>query len=192
MFAKSKVSRKDIVLSVLLGAGAALIGVVILWQSINRVGQDEPLLPVSTQARDPVELYATQHGAFSSLEAAQSFQKEYPSLNMSIIFNDGQTYYIWSALNVTKTATETTPTSFSKRIVLNSSSCTEEVLADLPSVLRDEKELKKLFEDDKLPADLQKTLQGILALTEDLSVVRLLLFEHYNQNNSCIAVSLDN
>ena len=191
MFAKSKISRKDIIISVLLGAGAALISVSLLWQSIHRVVDDEPLIPVSTQAREPVELYATQHGAFSSLEAAQSFQKQYPSLNLSIIYQVGQKYYIWSALHVTKTAVDTTPTSFSKRLVLDSNSCTDDNVAKIPTVLRDDKELKKLFEDQTLPADLQTTLQGVTALANDNAVMRLFLFEYYSEKNSCLVVQLD-
>ena len=191
MFAKTKVSRKEIIVSVLLGTSAALISLFILWNGIATVNGDKKLLPVSNTPTETSVFYATQHGAFSSLEAAAAFQKQHPTLNKSIIYSDGPTFYLWSSLFATKTTLQTTPTSFSKKLTLDSNACTDASIASVPKLLIDEKALKNNFEGDTLPADWQQNITAISALTTDVAEIRLLLLDHYVQQHECLNIKFD-
>ena len=190
MFAKSKVSGREILFSIILGAAAAIISLFILWNSIQSVGDNKSLVPVS-QNVEPVTFYATQHGAFKTQESAQSFQKQHVSLNKSMLYFDGQTYYIWSKLHVTKTTEVTTPASFSKAITLQSNSCTVKEIANIPQLLQEEKALNNSFEGKTVPTDWQQQVETISAVTTDVSEIRLMLLQHYLQKESCLVVQFN-
>ena len=191
MFAKPKVSKGEIIVSILLGVGASLISLFLLWNGIGLIDGEQKLLPVSDVASEEVPYYATQHGVFSTKEAAAQFQKQYPTLNQSVIVEAGESYHLWSSLHVTKTTEATVPSSFSKKLTLSGASCSESVFAKLPKLLQDENLLKNNFKEADLPPDWEATVTAITAMTTDVAEVRLLLFEHYRQQQSCLKLNFE-
>lgn len=191
MFKKPKVTRGEILLSIALGIGASLISLALLWNGIGLIEKKEEILPVSNSNGESVVYYATQHGAFSTQEAASALQKQFPQLNKSVIFQVGETYHLWSSLFVSKTTLETSPASFSKKILVSSNSCEDPQIAALPKLLQDDNVLKNNIEASKLPADWETTIKTISTLTTDVAEQRLLILEHYRQQHSCLNISFD-
>lgn len=191
MFAKPKVTRGEVLLSIFLGFSASLISLLLLWNGIGILDDEDKLLPVSNVAEEEIGFYATQHGMFSTQEAAASFQKQYPTLNKSVIVFVNDHYYLWSSLHISKTTMETTPASFSKAIRVNSNSCKEEKIAAIPKLLQDDKSLKNNFDAQQAPADWAQTITKISALTTEPAELRLLLLEHYRQQHTCLKIEFD-
>lgn len=191
MFAKPKVSKGEVILSILLGVGASLISLFLLWNGVGVIDREQKLLPVSDVASDEVLFYATQHGVFSTKEAAGQFQKQYPTLNKSVIVQVGENFHLWSSMHVTKTSETTTPASFSKKVALSGASCTEKAVAQIPQLLQDDTSLKNNFEAADVPVDWATTITAITAMTSEVAEVRLLLFEHYRQQQTCLKMNFD-
>ncbi|MER1999084.1 MAG: hypothetical protein ABS882_04855 [Lysinibacillus sp.] len=191
MFSKPKVSKGEIIVSILLGVGASLISLFLLWNGIGMIDGEQKLLPVSDVVSEEVPYYATQHGVFSTKEAAAQFQKQYPTLNQSVIVQVGEGFHLWSSLHVTKTTEATVQTSFSKKVTMSGASCSDAVIAKLPKLLQDENLLKNNLEESDLPPDWTTTVTAITAMTTDVAEVRLLLFEHYRQQQSCLKLNFE-
>jgi hypothetical protein len=191
MFAKSKVSKGEIIVSILLGVGASLISLFLLWNGIGMVDREQKLLPVSDVASEEVPYYATQHGVFSTKEAAAEFQKGYPTLNQSVIVQVEDAFHLWSSLHVSKTTEATVPSSFSKKVSLSGASCSDSVISQIPKLLQDEKWLKNNLKESDLPPDWAATVTAITSMTTDVAEVRLLLFEHYRQQQTCLKMNFE-
>ena len=191
MFAKPKVSGKEIIVSILLGVSASLISLALLWNGIGAINGERNILPVSDTKNEGVIFYATQHGVFSTQQAAAEFQKQYPTLNTSVIVELEGQYYLWSSLHVAKATLNTTPTSFSKQLTLSGASCEAKEVTAIPTLLQDDSALKNNFDASDVPADWKDTVTKLSAITSEVAQIRLLLFEHYRQQQSCLKINFD-
>ncbi len=146
----------------------------------------------------PVNLFARQHGVFSSLESAATFLAADPSLaTAAIIQGNGQyegKYYIWSSIGLSDAEIMDSDSSetFRKEVTANVSSC-EAVNAKLlrDSLVADTVAKIKTLESEnegETASVFNKQLTAVTAFTDDVRVVRLHLLAHYASKDDCVKI----
>ena len=74
---------------------------------------------------ETLPLFAKQHGAFSTAEAATLFIAEDPSLAKAAVIHAGDNYFVWSAVGLTADEIETSEYegTYRKTFSVNTSAC---------------------------------------------------------------------
>lgn len=142
-----------------------------------------------------LNLFARQHGVFTTPASAATFIAADPSLaTAAIIQSDGQ-YFVWSAVGLTEEEimnSEQADT-YKKAFSVNTSACEVIGTEKFREVLKAEKiEEIKISEneknDDKMN-EFNRHLTAITAFTKDLKVIRLHLLSQYSYSKDCVKIS---
>lgn len=204
------IGRRDVIRAALLGSITGLVGVLLFIFMLNSMSstytgqtQQKELIPVSSQQTEEKEensdvfsevFYASQHGVFSSFDAASDFVYGYPSLNTSAVIEIDGKYYVWSSVATTKEGIMKSddPPSFSKPFTLSAVGCKEPALKNVPSLLKNFDFAKFNFEGEEkqaeLPSDWQTITFALSTISSDYSVVRMHLLAHYFTENDCLKI----
>ncbi|WP_203246789.1 hypothetical protein [Sporosarcina beigongshangi] len=156
--------------------------------------------PVEAQAESATDkvlpLFAKQHGAFSTAEAATLFIAEDPSLAKAAVIHAGDNYFVWSAVGLTTDEIETSEYegTYRKAFSANTSSCGAVGAGKLNDVLAATEidQIKNLAEKQdgvntlENETEFNKNMTVMTAFTKDMRVVRLQLLAHYSSTNSCV------
>jgi len=193
---------------VIIGVAAvALIGFIIMNTGDKKTEVKEPddtpeTVPASSEADvptnasgEPLELFAKQHGAFTTSASAASFITADPTLATAAIIKVGDQYFVWSAVGLTDTEIilREGEGTFRKRFLADPSACEvigEKKLRDALS-FTDIAKINSLISetDDKKTEDFNRSVASITAFTDDLQVIRLHLLAQYSYTKDCIKIS---
>ncbi|MEK5039099.1 hypothetical protein [Sporosarcina sp. FSL K6-3457] len=190
-------------------AAVALIGLVLFMAR----GKDEPSASgkevptggpaaVETPEAAPtppektLSLFAKQHGAFSTAEAAAVFIAEDPSLTKAAVIHAGDSYFVWSAVGVKEGEIETSDYegTYRKAFSVNTSACGAIGAGKLNDVLAETEigQIKNLTaqqneaNEEGEMKDFYKNLTSITTFTTDMRILRLQLLSHYSSTNNCV------
>ena len=163
-------------------------------------GETAPTSGPAISADDtPLELFAKQHGVFTTAQAAQDFISQDVSLAKAAILEIGGQFYVWSAVGIQEDEIEVSDyeMTFRKPFFADASSCSADGAGKLRSALA-ETELSKIkvlttvseaeAADEKL-ADFRKNIVAVTAFTSDLRIIRLQLLSHYSHKDGCVKIS---
>ncbi|WP_341299927.1 hypothetical protein MHB44_15620 [Lysinibacillus sp. FSL H8-0500] len=209
----SRVMKKQIVRAMVIGGFVGLLGVAIFLGMLqastqiplpknnggvaNQQSQEEtvPTASGTTNPANATMFFASQAGVYSNYESASAFMAEYPSLKESAIVQVEDKYYIWTGIATEENQLELLqdPATFKKAFYMSSESCKEPTLAEIPTALAD-KEGKKLnfkenAKDSTLPEDWSTIGKAASTISNDLNIIRLHVFAHYQSKNTCLQVT---
>lgn len=147
----------------------------------------------------PLNLFAKQHGVFTTVQSAQDFIAQNPNLAKADILEIGGQFYVWSAVGLHEDEIELSENemAFRKPFFADASSCTNEGAGKLRSALS-ATELSKIKSlttvsegeaDDEKIAVFRKNILAITALTPDLQIIRLKLIMHYTHKGGCLKIN---
>jgi len=150
-------------------------------------------------AEEPLQLFAKQHGAFSSRESATLFIAEDPSLLKAAVIKAADKYLVWSAVGLTENEIDSSASegTYRKTFRADTSSCGAIGAGKLREVLTQTEmteinysdEEKKEGEDDDKTKGFYKNITTITAFTKDLRIVRLHLLSHYSHTENCVKIT---
>jgi len=165
-------------------------------QEVPTTGPAPIETPVETAGEKPLPLFAKQHGAFSTAEAATLFIAEDPSLAKADVIHIGDNYFVWSAVGVTAEEIETSEYegTYRKAFSVNTSACGAIGAGKLREVLAETEiaQIKNLEAPQNGANDAEKTqefyknMAVITAFTTDVRIIRLKLLAHYSSTNNCV------
>lgn len=144
---------------------------------------------------DSLQLYAVQHGVFTTGDAAATFIATDPSLAKTAIIQSGEKYFVWSAVGLTEDEIESQIQSetFRKSFQVNTSQCEENGGQQLREILTAKKidEIKNLDTPKKEEevSEFNQKLSAITAFTKDLSLIRLHLLSQYTYSEDCAKIT---
>ncbi len=154
--------------------------------------------PVETPAptaEKPLQLFAKQHGVFSTSESAALFIEEDPSLAKAAVIQAGDKYFVWSAVGLVEGEIEITDTvgTYRKAFSADTSACGAVGAGKLREVLAETEiaKIKSLIEGQSEGTEgekvkgFQKNITNITAFTQDLQIIRLRLLSHYSYTDKC-------
>lgn len=188
-------------------AAVVFIGLVLFMtkgkEEPSASGQEVPTTgpaPIETSATTTVEkplpLFAKQHGAFSTAEAATLFIAEDPSLAKAAVIHAGDNYFVWSAVGVTPEEIEISDYegTYRKAFSANTSACGAVGAGKLREVLAETEigQIKNLTAQQKDLKDVEgmqefyKNMTAMTAFTTDMRIIRLRLLAHYSSTNNCV------
>ena len=194
---------------VIIGVAAiAIIGFIILGANGKKVGEkptpEVPATgpPANEEGEGPQEspdgslnLFARQHGAFSSSASAATFMEADPSLTTAAIIQVAEQYYVWSAVGLTEAEIMDSDSedTFRKEFSATSTACDvagAEKLGDILSI-EDIAKIKSLEseKDNEKAAEFTRDVVAITSFTNDLRVIRLHLLSHYSTKKDCVKIS---
>ncbi len=190
----------------LIGAvSIGLFALLIQWQDIRPVETPEAQIPpemqpVNVPGDEPepkveYSFFALQHGVFSSAEGATQVLQSDPSLKTAAVIIAEDKYYVWSAVSLVEAEvrSEGNNETFVKPFQVESQSCTEETLKNIPLLLSETDKAKFYFEGVEpsiaFPDDWQTNIKAISTLSKDINIVRAQLLSHYIAQNTCLKVS---
>jgi hypothetical protein len=144
---------------------------------------------------DPINLFARQHGVFSTLASAQTFITENPSIASAAIVQVDAQYFVWShvgqnANELMNTALEDT---YLKEFKSNASACHVVGAGMLQQVLEAE-DLSKINistgdGSDEKQNEFLKNYTALTRLTSDIRVIRAHLIAHYSTSEKCLKIT---
>lgn len=156
--------------------------------------------PIETSAETagekPLPLFAKQHGAFTTAEAATLFIAEDPSLAKATVIHAGDNYFVWSAVGLTADEIETSDYegTYRKNFSVNTSTCGAIGAGKLREVLAETEigQIKNLeapqngVKDAEGMQEFYKIMTVVTAFTTDMRIIRLKLLDHYSSTNNCV------
>lgn len=158
--------------------------------------------PVETTApaeEQPIRMYAKQHGAFSTSEAAASFIAEQPALAKAAIIQAGNQFYVWSAIGLKEGEIEASEAegTYRKAFTVGTAACQSIGASQLKTALAetDIAKIKTLAsaekgaKEDEKAKEFAQNITAITAFTDDLRIVRLHLLSHYSRSDKCAKIS---
>ena len=188
-------------------AAIAVIGFVLASaegkRAIDRIEEEIPAAgpkaadsekaPVDTV--ESFELFARQHGAFTTSASAATFMAADPSLATAAIIQSSGQYYVWSAVGLTEAEildSEQAET-YKKAFTANTSACEgigAEKFKDILKADNVEKIKNSVAQgnDDKAN-EFNRQIAAIMAFTDDLRVIRLHLLSQYSYAQDCVKIS---
>ena len=154
---------------------------------------DSEKAPVDTV--ESFELFARQHGAFTTSASAATFMAADPSLATAAIIQSSGQYYVWSAVGLTEAEildSEQAET-YKKAFTANTSACEgigAEKFKDILKADNVEKIKNSVAQgnDDKAN-EFNRQIAAIMAFTDDLRVIRLHLLSQYSYAQDCVKIS---
>ena len=191
---------------VLIGIVAvALIGLLLYWtkdkgpeattdKEVPTSGPAAVETPVQGEEQ-PLQLYAKQHGAFSSADAAAAFIAEDASLAKAAVVRVDNKYLVWTAVGLTEAEIDASASedTYRKAFKASPASCSAVSVGKLRAVLseNDSTKIKSLATSEKegKEQDLSKNIKAITDLTDDIRIIRLHLLSHYSGADECIKIT---
>ena len=203
--------RKKIILAGIQGLVIGVVGVLLFGFILNlandkkvEVAKEEDTTPAGSQAQgEKVEVAADgvlsfhvkQYGMFSSKDSAISFMATQPSLEKAGIVQVENQFFVWSDLflnDVPTPQSESLP-SFNKTVHVSTSGCENPKVKKLINILQEDNISKNFFESiakkEDYPDDLITIVQAVSAISDVSSVMRLHVFTHYAEQNTCVKLS---
>lgn len=200
MFRNRTITRmqalKAIGIGSFIGGAGVFVFLFVFWfitkQEMPAKVEEDGAIPVQQFEGDTAIYYATQYGAFSTLDGAEQFKGQFPTLNKALITEvDGQ-FYVWSRVTVLPKEEETIPSSFNKTFYVRAESCKEESLAQLGQNIKNEELLKsqnaQIANGVLLPEDFEQVKSQVHRLSTDADVIRLYMLQHYVSQNDCLKI----
>ncbi|MCM3743478.1 hypothetical protein M3193_04940 [Sporosarcina luteola] len=218
---KKKYSKVTVAMAMLHGviigiAAVAIVGFIIVGtngQGKEKAGEEETVAtdtpksgettptsgPAISPEEAPLQLFAKQHGVFSTLQSAQEFVALDASLAKAAVLDIGGQFYVWSAVGIQEDEIDVSADemTFRKPFFADTSSCSTVGAGKLRNALS-ETELSKIkvlttvgegeAEDEKL-AEFRKIVVAVTTFTSDLRIVRLQLLGHYTHKNGCVKIN---
>ncbi len=148
---------------------------------------------------EPLQLFAKQHGAFSSSESATLFITEDPTLAKAAIIKVDDKYLVWTAVGLTEGEIDSNVSegTYRKTFRADTSACGAIGAGKLRGVLTETEmakinfsdENKKEAKDDEKAKGFYKNITAITAYTKDLRIVRLHLLSHYSHTENCVKIT---
>lgn len=190
-------------------AAVAVIGLVLFAtkgkdntsasdQEVPASGPAPVEAPLSAKEK-PLQLFAKQHGAFSTAASASAFIAEDPSLAKAAIVQANEQYFVWSAIGlkeeeIISSANEET---YRKAFTMDTLACgavgagklREIVMATEMAEINDLVAAQKAGNEDEKAKEFQKNITAITAFTKDLQLIRLQLLSHYSYAEKCVKIS---
>ena len=155
--------------------------------------------PAVTPDEAPLELFAKQHGVFTTAQSASDFISQDAGLAKATVLEIGGQFYVWSAVGIKEDEIEVSEyeMTFRKPFFADTSSCSSDGAGKLRGALS-ETELSKIkiltsaseaeAEDEKL-ADFRKHILAVTTFTSDLRIIRLQLLAHYSHKDGCVKIN---
>ncbi|WP_155591781.1 hypothetical protein [Lysinibacillus cavernae] len=207
-----RVMKKQIFRAMIIGGFVGLLGVGIFLgvlqastqlplkkngsEVANNQSETEtiPTAGETTNTSNASMFFASQAGVYSNYESASSFVAEYPALKESAIVQVDGKFYVWTSMVTEESQLEflQEPATFKKAFSVSGDSCKEPTLAELPAVLVDKNAKKLNFKekgkDSTLPEDWQSIGTAASTISNDINIIRLHVFAHYQSKNTCLQV----
>lgn len=180
--------------SIIGGAGVFLFLFAFWLVTKDDVAEEEgeDVIPVQQFEGTEALYYATQFGAYSSMQGADQFKSQFPTLNKALIMEVGDQFFIWSRLTVAPKDDTTIPSSFNKEVYISAKSCKNEAIAQLAKNLKDEELLKsqnaEIANGVLLPDDFEQVKAQVHRLSTDPDVIRIYMLQHYVTQNDCLKI----
>ncbi|MCM3637283.1 hypothetical protein M3152_06065 [Sporosarcina luteola] len=218
---KKKYSKVTVAMAMLHGviigiAAVAIVGFIIVGtngQGKEKAGEKEVVVtdppapgettptsgPAISPEEAPLQLFAKQHGVFSSAQSAQDFISQDASLAKATILQIGGQFYVWSEVGIQEDEIEVSEyeMTFRKPFFVDASSCSNVGAGKLRSALS-ETELSKIKvlttvaegeADDEKIAEFRKNIAAVTAFTSDLRIFRIKLLAHYFHKDGCAKIN---
>lgn len=183
-----------------------IFAILIQWQDISTAekagtASDNPekaeQIAVDAPAKDgTTQFFAKQHGVFTTAEGATELLQSSPAMKSAAIVIADSKYYVWSAASVVESEVKIqgSTDSFVKPFKINSASCTEKAMKNLPVFLANPDPAKFNFEGtgnkDAIPKDWNANIAAISTLSKDFNTIRVQLLSHYSTHNDCLKIEL--
>ena len=142
-----------------------------------------------------MQLFARQHGVFTTQLSATAFVSEDPSLtSTAIIKADGQ-YYVWSAVGLSEAELMNVeiPDTFRKRLIVDTSACVAIGAGKIQEILNETDATKiKISDADKTDitsGEFNRNVDAVTKYTSDMRLIRLQLLSHYSSTKECVKIS---
>ncbi|MBE1554571.1 hypothetical protein [Sporosarcina limicola] len=195
---------------VLIGVSAvAIIGLLLVgMKGKGDVGTAEEELAISGPApikspapatEKPLQLFAKQHGVFSTQESAALFIAENPSLSKAAVVQANAHYFVWSAIGLTEDEIEVSKYegTYRKAFTVDMTSCGAIGAGKLRDIMTETEvskikllvSPKKKGEEEGDLKEFKKNIATITAFTEDLQIIRLHLLSHYSRSDKCVKIT---
>lgn len=160
----------------------------------DETGPDDGKTVADSPNQPSVQLFALQHGVFTSDASAKEFISADPALQKAAVVPAAGQYFIWSEIGVTEEEVKKNVKpgeTFVKSFRLSGVSCTKGDVR-VPEFLK-ETELQKLNFDDsvnseELPAQWRENIAAVTAFSKEMKVVRAQLLAHYTLKNDCFKI----
>lgn len=193
---------------VIIGIAAiAVIGFVLAGAEGKRViDKIEEEIPASgpksadsekapAETVEPFEMFARQHGVFTTSASAATFMSADPSLATAAIIQSSGQYYVWSAVGLTEAEildSEQEET-YKKAFTVNTSAC-EVIGAEKFKEILEAESVEKIKisatqGNDEKANEFNGQIAAIMAFTDDLRVIRLHLLSQYSYSQDCVKIS---
>lgn len=206
------VMKKQIFRAMIIGGFVGLLGVAIFLGALqastqlplkkngsevaNNQSQSEtiPTAGETSNTSNASMFFASQAGVYSNYDSASSFVAEYPALKESAIVQVDGKFYVWTSMVTEESQLEflQEPATFKKAFSVSGESCKEPTLAEIPAALADKNATKLNFKekgkDSTLPEDWQSIGAAASTISNDLNIIRLHVFSHYQSKNTCLQV----
>lgn len=155
--------------------------------------------PAVSNDEAPLQLFAKQHGVFTTAQSAQDFISQDVSLAKATILDIGGQFYVWSEVGIREDEIEVSDNemTFRKPFFADASACSAVGAGKLRSALA-ETELSKIKvlttvseaeSDDEKLADFRKYIVAVTAFTSDLRIIRTKLLSHYSHKDGCVKIN---
>jgi len=205
-------SKVTVLMAVLHGviigvAAVAVIGFILVGtsgkNSVDKIVEEIPAAgPASsgedgmtTGAVESLQLFAKQHGMFTTAASAAQFITNDPALATAAIIRSGDKYFVWSAVGLTEAeiAVGEKAGTFHKKFNADTSACEvvgAKKLRDIFAATEIAK-IKSLAgeKEEQKTDEFKRNIASIIAFTDDLRVIRLHLLSHYSYAKDCVKIT---
>ncbi|QTD41581.1 hypothetical protein [Sporosarcina sp. Te-1] len=207
---KRKYSKITVLMAVLHGvvigvAAVAIVGFILIGtgdkgkEKQAAVSKEVPASGPPAQTGETLQLFAKQHGVFSTAESATAFIAERPALAKLDVIKVQDQYYVWSAVGLTDQEIDANAAleTFRKPFTVDVGACTSSGAGKLKEILMetDSQKIKDLAASSStnpsggIGAEFAKNIAAVTAFTDDLQVIRLKLLSHYSHTDGCAKIS---
>jgi len=142
-----------------------------------------------------IQLFARQHGVFTTELSAAAFIAEDPTLTATAIIKaDGQ-YYVWSAVGLSEAELMNVeiPDTFHKKLIVDTSACLAIGAGKIQEVLHETDAAKiKISDADKtdiVSGEFNRNVDAVTTYTSEMRLIRLQLLSHYSSTKECVKIT---
>lgn len=155
----------------------------------------EPVEIPSSTAVEPLQLFARQHGVFSTASSAAATIAADPSLMTAAVVNVGDQYFVWSAVGLSEAEIMDSEEegTYRKSFVADASTCqvvgSGKIVDVLTSTETSKIKISNSENDDENTKIFNKDIAAITAFSNDMRVIRLHLLSYYSYKKDCVKIS---
>ncbi|WP_248509061.1 hypothetical protein [Sporosarcina sp. NCCP-2222] len=214
---RRKYSKITVLMAVLHGvvigvAAVAIVGFILVGTgdkvkdkkaAVKEVPASGPPA-VEAPADNPVpgaslQLYAKQHGVFSTDQSASAFIAGRPDLSDASVVKAQDQYFVWSAIGLTEQEidADAAQETYRKPFTVEAAACSASGAGKLKEILAETdiakiKDLAASSSSDPsggIGPEFAKQITAVTAFTSDLQVIRVYLLSHYSIKDGCAKIS---